>query len=198
MRLPDSHTTVDVGGDIVGAGRILLLLYLAMAWTGAARADDQPLPLLRNMSLLADEPAHLDLAAGGYALFYSHHERNQDFAGNVTIRLGDKWNYIGPAAGVVANTDGGVFVYVGGYADIQWGPIVITPLFGVGADHHGDSHDEYLGGVFQFRLQLAARYPLADGSLIGIQLGHISSAHINKVNPGENEVMVSYAMPLRW
>ncbi len=112
--------------------RFLLSLLLCLGWAGLARADDPPLPLLRSMSLLGDTPNYIDLAAGGYALYFSHHEFNQDAGADVTLRLGQKWNYIGPAAGVVTNTDGGVFVYAGGYADIQWGPIIFTPLIGAG------------------------------------------------------------------
>lgn len=180
-----------------GAARFVLLASNAM-WAGVARADDQPLPLLRSMSPLADTPNYVDLAAGGYALYFSHHEFNQDAGADVTLRLGQKWNYIGPAVGIVTNTDGGVFVYAGGYSDIKWGPIIFTPLIGAGVDHRGDSRDEWLGGAFEFRLQLAARYEFADHSRIGVQIGHISSAHINEVNPGENEAMVSYGIPFRW
>ena len=148
--------------------------------------------------MLPNGPNYADVAAGGYALFYSHHELNRDVAGDLTLRLGEKWHYIGPAVGVVANSDGGFFAYAGGYSDIQWGPIVFTPLIGIGADHHGDAHDEYLGGVFQFRIQVAARYQFTDGSRFGVQIGHISSAHINRINPGENDVMASFGFPLRW
>jgi hypothetical protein len=182
---------------MAGALRLFCWIVLGcVAVTGPARADDQPLPLLRSMSLLADTPNYVDFAAGGYAL-YGDHQRNQDLGVSAEIRLGQKWNYIGPALGIVGNVDGGFFIYAGGYTDIRWGPVVVTPLLGVGADHHGDARDEYLGGVFEFRLQLTAAYQFADASRLGLMIGHISSAHINKVNPGDNELMVSYGYPFR-
>jgi hypothetical protein len=56
---------------------------------------------------------------------------------------------------------------------------------------------KFLGGVFEFRLQVAATYQFADASRLGLQIGHISSAHINRVNPGETEAMLYYGIPFR-
>jgi hypothetical protein len=174
----------------------MLVGVMGVAAVAPALAEDQPLPLLRSMTLLPDEPNYADLAVGGYAVL-GHHQLNQTIGGRAEVRFGEKWNYIGPAMGIVANVDGGFFVYAGGYTDIKWGPIVITPLVGVGADVQGDTHDLYLGGPFQFRLQLTTSYQFDDLSRIGLLIGHISNAHINKVNPGEDEFMLSYAFPLR-
>ena len=185
---------------MVGIGRLWAGVGIAglvgMTAIATANAQEQPLPLLRSMELLPDEPNYADLAVGGYAVL-GHHQLNQTEGGRAEVRLGEKWNYIGPAVGIVANVDGGFFVYAGGYTDIKWGPVIITPLVGVGAKTPGDTHDLNLGGPFQFRLELTTSYQFDDLSRLGLMIGHISNAHINKVNPGEDEFMLSYAFPLR-
>jgi hypothetical protein len=102
---------------------------------------------------------------------------------------------IGPAAGVLANTEGGVYGYVGVYADLPVGNFVITPLAGAGGYHEGDGKD--LGGVFQFRLAFNAAYEFSGGTRLGVRFGHLSNAAIHAENPGENEILLVLDVPLR-
>ncbi len=87
-------------------------------------------------------------------------------------------------------------VYAGIDSDPALGPVIVTPLMGLGAWWHGSHDDENLGGTFQFRLSLAAAYAFDNGTRLGIRFGHISNADIHRVNPGENDLMVTYGMPL--
>ena len=43
---------------------------------------------------------------------------------------------------------------------------------------------------------LAAAYAFDNGFRLGIRFGHISNADIHRVNPGENDLMVTYGIPL--
>jgi hypothetical protein len=96
--------------------------------------------------------------------------------------------------GVMANTDGGVFGYGGIYADIKYRNLVATPFFTVGGYHQGGSKD--LGGTFQFRSGMTFAYQFNRGSRLGVRFAHISNASIYDNNPGENEVLLTYAIPL--
>jgi hypothetical protein len=69
-----------------------------------------------------------------------------------------------------------------------------TPVVAVGGYHQGGSKD--LGGVFQFRVGLGLSYQFEDESRIGIRLDHISNAHTHQENPGEEEVLLTYSIPL--
>ncbi len=89
---------------------------------------------------------------------------------------------------------GGVFGYGGVYADLQLGQVVITPLGAIGGYRRGGSED--LGGAFQFRLSVAMSSEFGNRSRIGVQYAHISNADIYTVNPGENELLLTYAIPL--
>ena len=88
----------------------------------------------------------------------------------------------------------GLFGYGGFYTDIAWGRFVLTPLGAVGFYSRGSSED--LGGTFQFRTSLSFGYELDGGSRLGAQFAHISNAGLHKRNPGDNEVLATYAFPL--
>lgn len=101
--------------------------------------------------------------------------------------------FLGPAIGLMANTDGGVFGYGGLYADIAYGNFIVTPLAGFGGYREGDSTD--LGGVFQFRLSIGVSYQFENRHRLGLNLAHVSNATIHEINPGEEELYLTYAIP---
>jgi lipid A 3-O-deacylase len=114
--------------------------------------------------------------------------------GNLEYRFGRKLFVIGPALGLVANWDGGVYGYFGLYADISIGPVVLSPQVAAGGYREGDSID--LGGEFQFRESVDLSYRFEGGSRLGVRLAHISNAGIYEENPGAEEAYVTYAIPL--
>jgi lipid A 3-O-deacylase len=150
---------------------------------------------LTPMPLRADAPSYLELGAGVYDIIGNAH-RNETIALDLEYRYGRKLYGVGPAVGVIADARGGGMLYVGFYGDIPVGPIVVTPLAGLGAWRRGDGDDEDLGGWFQFRLSLEASYQFADRSRLGLRFGHISNANLHRRNPGENDLMLTYALPL--
>ena len=151
---------------------------------------------LGPLGIMTQAPTLLDLGAGVYDLIGNAH-RNETGAFDAELRLGQRWAGIGPAVGSIVDLRGGGMVYVGVDSDLTLGPIVVTPLMGLGAWWRGCRGDENLGGTFEFRLSLAAAYAFGDGSRLGIRFGHISNADIHWVNPGENDLMVTYGTPLR-
>lgn len=112
----------------------------------------------------------------------------------IEFRYGQKLFGIGPAAGMVANNRGGFMVYSGLYSDIAFGNVIVTPLGGIGGYHRGNGKD--LGSAFEFRLSLSVRYQLGDGSRVGLQFAHVSNAFTGRINPGDEEVLITYALPL--
>lgn len=112
------------------------------------------------------------------------------------VEFGPIFRGIGPMAGLMANTDGGVFGYGGFYADIRLGDrVVVYPTAGLGGYSEGDSRD--LGGVFQFHLGVTAAYHFEDDSSLGITVTHISNASIHDKNPGVNSLLLTYTVPLK-
>jgi lipid A 3-O-deacylase len=111
---------------------------------------------------------------------------------NLEYRFGRKLFAIGPALGLVANLEGGVYGYLGLYADISIGPAVLSPQLAAGGYSEGDSLD--LGGVFQFREAVDLSYRFDDGSRLGVRFAHISNAGIHDRNPGTEEAYVIYSI----
>lgn len=172
----------------------LALALLCSIGAGAAAAQARGAPLdLGPAQLAGDEPSYVDLAAGTFGTRPGHVAPDAA-SGRVELRYGKKLFHLGPALGVLGNTKGGVFGYAGVYADLRLGDVVITPLAGAGGYHRGRGED--LGGTFEFRLSLGAAYELSGGSRLGLQYGHISNAESHRINPGENELLVTYALPL--
>lgn len=187
--------------------RVFLLALLALAMpfgiagtpafaqaTNSVAAPFGPLQL-GSVPIAGEEPNYVELGAGAYGLIY-HDSRYGTAAGDVEFKFGDKLLYLGPAFGVIADPNGAGMVYATLYTDFDIGSIVITPMGGVGAYWRGDRQDLLLGGTFQFRLSLEAAYQFADQSRIGLRFGHISSAGLNHVNPGDEELMVTYSIPV--
>lgn len=164
----------------------------SLAAAGAAAQTPAALP---GAGELRTEPSYLDLSAGAWDLVGNAH-RNRTAAAGAEFRFGRKLFHIGPAAGVLADLYGGGMVYAGLYGDIPLGPIVVTPLAGFGAWWRGGSRDEDLGSGFEFRVSLEAAYQLANRARLGLRFGHISNADTSRTNPGENDLMLTYALPL--
>ncbi len=56
---------------------------------------------------------------------------------------------------------------------------------------------EDLGGPFQFRASLELSYTiLPQFTRVGIEVAHVGNAGIERRNPGDNEILLSYAIPL--
>lgn len=157
----------------------------ALLLCGAAHAD--------GIVLEGDEPSFVDLGAGAFNILGTH-DKPITAEGRLEYRDGDKLWGIGPAAGLLVNGQGGVFGYAGVYADLRFGRFVMTPLLGVGGYDRG--HSEELGGTFEFRLSATFAYEFDNKSRLGVQFGHISNAGIHYTNPSDDEVLVSYSIPL--
>ena len=172
---------------------MLALIALMGLGASASLAQSATSPANRPLQLLPDEPSYLDLGVGAFDI-QDHRESPTSAEGRIEFRYGQKFLYFGPAAGLLVTTRGGVFGYVGIYTDIAWGRFVLTPLGSVGFYRRGS--DEDLGGAFQFRTSATIAYEFDGHSRLGVQFAHISNAGIHNRNPGENEWLLTYALPL--
>ncbi|MBU2810283.1 acyloxyacyl hydrolase [Acidithiobacillus thiooxidans] len=113
---------------------------------------------------------------------------------NLEYQTGAKLFGIGAVYGLMANTNGGFMGYTGFYTDVAWDHWVLTPVLAMGGYHQG--RGKYLDGTFQFRLELSLDYQFANQSRFGLKIAHISNAYIKDSDPGEDEIMLNYSMPL--
>ena len=136
-----------------------------------------------------NEADNLLLGAGVF-----HIRDGTSAAGTIEYRFGRKVFVAGLSLGLMANVDGGLFGYVGTYGDLSYKRIYFTPQIAMGGYHTGDSSD--LGGVFQFRLSLDIAYRFDNGHRLGVRVAHISNAGVNEQNPGEEELFLTYSIPV--
>jgi lipid A 3-O-deacylase len=178
-------------GSVLAASLLAIVTALC---GGAARAQSAGTGLaLGPVQLTGDEPSYLEFGAGAFDT-QGHRESPTSPEGKVEFRYGGKLFYVGPAVGVLANTQGGIFGYAGFYANLALGPFVLTPLAAVGAYHRGGSED--LGGTFQFRTSAEVSYQFDNRYRLGVQFAHISNAGVNSHNPGDNELLLTFSIPL--
>ncbi len=174
----------------LGFGACAALIVAAQG----AHAQSAPLDL-GPIQIPGTEPNYLDLGFGGYSVT-NHYEKTETVAGRAEFRFGDKFLYIGPVVGAMMEGHYGGDIFGGFYADVKLGPIVLRPLAAVSAFIEGDRGDKNLGGTFQFREEFTAAYQFHNMSQLGVMVAHISSAGINSLNPGENELMLTYSLPI--
>ena len=146
-------------------------------------------------AVLGDEMNVLTIGAGAFDIAREQRgvSAGTSAAGTLELRLGRKFLSAGPLAGVLTNSDGGVYGYGGIYFDValdseqRW---KFSPFGEAGRYHQG--HSKFLGGVFAFQLGGNISYQIAEHSRIGIQVMHISNAFIYRENPGAETALITY------
>ncbi|MBT8382820.1 MAG: acyloxyacyl hydrolase [Ignavibacteria bacterium] len=102
---------------------------------------------------------------------------------------------IKPFGGVMANTDGAVYLFSGFYIDIPLSSFLyITPSFAPGFYHKCDSKN--LDFALEFRSQLELSIRLENSTRVGVSFNHISNASLGKINPGVESIAVIYYFPI--
>lgn len=114
----------------------------------------------------------------------------------IELRVSPFANGIIPVLGFMGNGDGASYGYLGLRYDIPLGGSgwIFTPGWGVGAWSQGDSKD--LGHETEFRTILELAYRFAGGSRLGLAIYHLSNANLSETNPGEQSLILTWAIPL--
>ena len=136
------------------------------------------------------DPDFITVGVGGFDV-------NDDLtSGQVEIqaRLNTRFWIFKPQAGMFVTAEEGVYAYFGIMTDLFFGGrFVISPSFGIGANHEGEG--KQLGGAIEFRSAIEFAYRLDDRSRFGIQVGHLSNAGIYDENPGTEFAILNYSIP---
>jgi hypothetical protein len=169
-----------------------LVVCVSLITAGAARADEPTTTAFAHIGPIVVHGNEADTLLLGAGVFDLRHHPAP--AGTVEYRFGRKVFVVGFTLGLLANTDGGLFGYVGAYGDLSYKKLYVTPQLAMGGYHQGGSQD--LGGVFQFRESLDIAWRFDNGHRFGIRAAHISNGSIYGINPGEEELFLTYSFPL--
>ena len=189
-RLAPSHPRPDVK-PMHYRFAVALLGAVATA-SGGVFADEPGTTAFAELGPIVIHGNEADNLLVGAGVFDLRHDETS--AATIEYRFGRKVFVVGLAPGLMANADGGLFGYVGTYSDLSYKKLYVTPQLAMGGYHGGDSTG--LGGVFQFRLSLDVAFRFDNGHRLGVRGAHISNAGVNEQNPGEEELFLTYSVPL--
>jgi lipid A 3-O-deacylase len=154
-----------------------------------------PLAAQAQITLDGGDGAQLELGAGAYDFIGNTSTSEGIFRGE--YRFDSKLWVLRPLLGVEATTDRSIYAYGGFGVDIFFGNNwVLTPNEAVGFWTRGDEDARNLGSWVEFRSGAELDYRFADHSRLGASIHHISNAGLTKRNPGEEEALLNYSIPL--
>jgi hypothetical protein len=129
------------------------------------------------------------------AVFDILQQDNSSSEGRVEFRFNKIDWQIKPFGGVMANTDGAVYLFSGFYYDLPLASFLyLTPSFAPGFYHKCDSKN--LDFALEFRSQLELSIRLENNIRVGVSFSHISNASLGKINPGVESFAIIYYVPL--
>lgn len=100
-----------------------------------------------------------------------------------------------PWVGFETTTDGMLYGAGGVLADVQFGPVVVTPSLGAGLWRRGGSKN--LGAGLEFRSMIELGYEFDNRMRVSAFLSHISNGGITNKNPGVNTAGAYLHIPFR-
>lgn len=146
----------------------------------------------------AEEDASVGFGAGIFdtAAWFDDAGDFDSIEAGVQLRGATSWALgIGPLAGVSANDDGAIWVYLGARRPFRLGSCWNAgPTFAAAYYEPGDGKD--LGHELEFRSGLEVYCRGARGRSFGLEFYHLSNASISDVNPGSNSLWLVYSVPL--
>lgn len=141
----------------------------------------------------AQDPSFLNFSFGRYDF---NRQKADTWEGGVQYRSDQKLWIFQPIAGAMVNGNKSANVYAGVSLDIFFGNRwVLRPSFAPGLYFRG-SDGEDLGYPLEFRSALELAYRFDDRSRLGLEIYHLSNAHLDKhQNPGEESINLVYSIP---
>jgi lipid A 3-O-deacylase len=140
----------------------------------------------------AQDPSFLTFSAGKFDF---NRQKNEAVEAGVQWRGSEKLWIFQPMVGAMATTDVSGNIYAGISLDIFLGNrLVLRPSFAPGLYFKGSKgHD--LGHVIEFRSGAEIAYRFDDRSRLGLEVYHLSNAHLGDKNPGEESIVLTYSIP---
>jgi len=164
------------------------------ALAGALLLGVAPLAAQAQVSLDAPDTDLIEVGVGGYDIIGANSRSAGIFRGE--FRFDRIW-YIRPLLGVEGTTNGSFYGYGGLALDIYLGDNwVLTPNEAVGYWTRGTNNSQNLGNDVEFRSGAEIDYRFGDWSRLGVSFHHISNAGLGKHNPGEEEALLNYSIPM--
>ena len=165
----------------VAAGLAAALLVLS----SAAWADNSA------VTAPADDRGLLALGAGAFD--FDHLQPAGELRGE--YRFSQGWFFIKPVVGAFGTTRGSVYAYGGLRADlIFFDHYVVMPVETVGYYNRGNGKN--LGSPVEFKSGVEFAWRFDNATRLGLAFDHISNAGLTRQNPGTENLLLVYSLPL--
>ena len=129
------------------------------------------------------------------ALFDFIQNSNSAIEGRTEFRFYRASIPVKPLSGIMANSDGGFFLYLGLLYDIPVSRFLyVTPSFSPGIYYKSSSKE--LGFALNFRSQLEISVKFENSFRFGLSFNHISNGTLGRTNPGVESLALSAQFPL--
>jgi hypothetical protein len=166
---------------------LLFILLLLFGFSGTGFSGSWP-----NESRVINESNYL---AFSVALFDFIQNSQTAIEGRAEFRIYKVSIPVKPLSGIMANSDGGLFFYVGLLYDIPVSSyLYITPSFSPGFYYKSNSKE--LGFTLNFRSQLEISLKFDNDFRLGVSFNHISNGTFGYINPGVESLALSAQFPL--
>lgn len=141
----------------------------------------------------ADDPSQLAVGLGAFD--FDHKQPAGEL--RAEYRFAQGYYFIKPVIGAFGTSRSSVYAYGGLRADIVlYDHYVIMPVAAVGYYDKGNGKD--LGSHLEFKTGVELAYRFDNAMRLGLAFDHISNAGITKRNPGTENLLVMYSLPLGW
>ena len=163
-----------------------LVLLLTTFWLFGPREGTAQV-----LEVVDREPAFIAVGGGAFDAL------DDDTAGqfNFEYRSNRRLWIFKPQGGLMVSTDGAVYGYAGFRIDLFFGRRwVVSPSTAIGVFEEGSGKD--LGSALEFRSGIELGYRFDDRSRLSAGLFHLSNASVGNTNPGEESIVVFYAIPV--
>jgi hypothetical protein len=140
----------------------------------------------------AKSPTYITAYAGVFDL--NRDERKA--LGGLELRFNQVHDIFVPKVGGFVTNKGSTYFYGGFNLEfpIYDKRLFVIPGFAIGG--YSKNSGKNLGGPLEFHSSIELNYKLKNCHRIGVAFGHISNASIYKKNPGEEDLTLTYSIPL--
>tara|TARA_B100001996_G_scaffold86059_1_gene63624 strand:+ start:132 stop:632 length:501 start_codon:yes stop_codon:yes gene_type:complete len=148
--------------------------------------------LVTNISLSEEKKSGMNFYTGMFdfsddkkrsALFGIEHQDENLYRDTIFGR-------VSPVTGMMVTADNAAYFYTGIEANLDLGPLKLTPSFTPGLYSQGGGKD--LGHPVEFKSEVQVSMDLGENTNFGMSYNHVSNASLGEKNPGANSYMFNF------
>ena len=135
---------------------------------------------------------YINVAGGVFDISGNKHQTKEL---SLEYQIATSWGWLHPIFGVLQTFKGATYLSCGLALNVQMKRFLLIPSISAGYYHQGSGKD--LGCPLEFRSTLMVGFQTKNQIRIGLQIAHMSNAHLGNKNPGEESLDLVISIPLK-